>query len=183
MVQLPEVAIGSVVAALIAGLISLLGLIISKEQKVSDFRQAWIDALRSEIALVITHANAIHGAAVAGFSSSAELWKIVRPDFLGINEAVSKIRLRLNPAEGVSILACIQELEALLSPGRGIEYKKLDEVEKKLVLEAQALLKKEWRRVKDGERVFRLAKMLALAVIASGFFVSLLLGVFKVLEK
>ena len=45
MFGIPDQAIGAIAAALIAGLISLLGLIISKEQKVSDFRQAWIDAL------------------------------------------------------------------------------------------------------------------------------------------
>jgi hypothetical protein len=66
MFGLPDQAVGAVAAALIAGLISLLGLIISKEQKVSDFRQAWIDALRSDIAAVITHAQSIHGAYLAG---------------------------------------------------------------------------------------------------------------------
>jgi hypothetical protein len=33
-------AVGAVFAALIAGVISLLGLVISKEHKVSEFRQA-----------------------------------------------------------------------------------------------------------------------------------------------
>ena len=49
MLNLPDVAIGTMIAAFIAGLVSLLSLIISKEQKVSEFRQAWIDALRAEI--------------------------------------------------------------------------------------------------------------------------------------
>ena len=62
MLNIPDVAIGAIAAALIAGLISLLGLIISKEQKTSEFRQAWIDGLRSELSLVIAHANALHGA-------------------------------------------------------------------------------------------------------------------------
>ena len=47
--QIPSVAVGAVVAALIAGTVSLLGLIISKEQKTSEFRQAWIDALRNDL--------------------------------------------------------------------------------------------------------------------------------------
>ena len=51
--RIPDVAIGAVVAALIAAIVSLLGLIISKEQKTSEFRQAWIDALRSDLTHLI----------------------------------------------------------------------------------------------------------------------------------
>lgn len=41
---------GSILGAIIAGLFSFLALVISKENKTSEFRQAWIDALRSEVA-------------------------------------------------------------------------------------------------------------------------------------
>jgi hypothetical protein len=50
MFGIPDQAVGAVIAAIIAGSIALLGLIISKEQKVSEFRQQWIDALRQDIA-------------------------------------------------------------------------------------------------------------------------------------
>lgn len=99
MTTIPDIAIGTIAAALIAGLVSLLGLIISKEQKTSEFRQAWIDALRTELSAVIAHANAIHGAKAADFKTPAELWKDVRDDYVGINEATARIRLRLNPNE------------------------------------------------------------------------------------
>jgi hypothetical protein len=55
MFGLPNEIAGAIIAAFIAGLIALLGLIISKEQTISWFRQAWIDALREDIAAVITH--------------------------------------------------------------------------------------------------------------------------------
>src|SRR5271166_3862254 len=102
MLGLPKESAGAIVAALIAGLISLLGLIISKEQKVSDFRQAWIDALRDDIAVVITHAHAIHGAYLANFPTQRELWNSISADFVAINEAWARIRLRLNPKERAS---------------------------------------------------------------------------------
>lgn len=57
MFGLPKEIAGTIIAAIIAAVISLLGLLISKENKVSEFRQAWIDALREEIAEVITHAH------------------------------------------------------------------------------------------------------------------------------
>jgi len=44
------VAIATVVAAVIAGLISVVALTLTKEQKTSEFRQAWIDGLRSDLA-------------------------------------------------------------------------------------------------------------------------------------
>jgi hypothetical protein len=47
MFGLPKEAAGAIFAALIAGLISLLGLIISKEQKISEFRRAGHYASRS----------------------------------------------------------------------------------------------------------------------------------------
>jgi hypothetical protein len=44
MFGLPKEIAGTLVAAAIAAFISLVGLIITKESKVSEFRQAWIDA-------------------------------------------------------------------------------------------------------------------------------------------
>lgn len=44
------VAIGATLAAVIAGFFSFANLISSKENKISEFRQAWIDGLRNEIA-------------------------------------------------------------------------------------------------------------------------------------
>jgi len=82
MFGLPDIAIGAIIAATITGLISLLGLIISKEQKISDFRQAWIDNLRTELSLVITHAMAIHGASVAEPNGMSEIWQETREHFV-----------------------------------------------------------------------------------------------------
>ena len=91
------VASAAIIAAFIGGLFSLIGLIISKEQKTSEFRQAWIDALRSELSSLICHANCIHGGLV-----SSQPWENMKSDFLGINEAAANIRLRLNPDEDES---------------------------------------------------------------------------------
>ena len=47
-------------AAFLAGLVSMVGLIIAKEQRVSDFRQEWINGVRGEIASLIGTVNAIN---------------------------------------------------------------------------------------------------------------------------
>jgi len=120
MFGLPVELAGTIIAAVIAAVISLAGLIISKENKVSEFRQAWIDSLRGEVAAVITHAHAIHGAWLAKFPNSSALWQNTREDFVKLNEAWAKIKLRLNPKEdsSIAILRALQEHEGLF-PGDG----------------------------------------------------------------
>ena len=41
---------GLIVAAIIAGAVAFVSLIISKEQSISEFRQQWIDELRKDVA-------------------------------------------------------------------------------------------------------------------------------------
>lgn len=110
-----DLANAGLIIAFIAALISLLGLLISKESKVSEFRQAWIDALREEIAAVITHAHAIHGAYLAKFPDNTEIWRNMREDFVGLNEAWAKIKLRLKPqeAQAKAILEALKKHEAI----------------------------------------------------------------------
>ena len=46
-------------AAVITSILSVLGLVISKEQKTSEFRQQWIHSLRSEVAPLLACVEAI----------------------------------------------------------------------------------------------------------------------------
>ena len=90
-------------AAYFAGLISLLGLIISKENRVSDFRQAWIDALRAEIVSLIGRAYDLNRARVSPGKKPHQPHKSGLTDFLHIEQALTQIDLRLNPNEKVAI--------------------------------------------------------------------------------
>lgn len=164
MIELPDASIGAIAAAIVAGIISLLGLIISKEQKVSEFRQAWIDSLRNEISSLISHATTIHDGKQVGGMSSSDTWSNLQSDFRGINEATAKIRLRLNPEEphSAAVLGRVEELEKLLAPYAAHDYQKLDELGKNLTKDARAVLKLEWKRVRSGERTFRIAKWAAI---------------------
>lgn len=47
-------AFASMAAAIIAAFVGSLSIIISKEQKVSEFRQTWINALRDDLAEAIS---------------------------------------------------------------------------------------------------------------------------------
>lgn len=172
MFGLPKEIAGTIIAAVIAAVISLLGLVISKENKVSEFRQAWIDALRAEIAAVITHAHAVHGAYLAKFQDNSTLWQNVRVDFVGLNEAWARIRLRLNPKErsSIAILRALDEHEGLFPTGGTPDFTKLGMADRKLLEATNIVLKEEWRRVKRGELVYRGATILAGLLIVGGLF-------------
>lgn len=168
--MIPEIAYGSVLAATIAGIISLLGLIISKENKTSEFRQAWIDSLREEISLFIAHINAMHAAGTLDSNDAKDIWEIARDDYVAANTAAARIRLRLNPEEkeAKAILKKITEIEEEFTPPNTPSAGQINSLEKELVNEAKILLKTEWLRVRDGERVYRLARIIALGVLIVG---------------
>lgn len=110
-----DISIGAVGAALIAGVVSLLGLIISKEQKTSEFRQAWVDALRSEITAYLTSFNAIADAVGVAYKDQAEKVKALAPLYSQLNQASFAITLRVNPDESRSkaVLACMKRFQQL----------------------------------------------------------------------
>jgi hypothetical protein len=170
MINLPDVAVGAVAAAMIAGLFALLGLIISKEQKISEFRQAWIDALRSDIALTIAYAYAVEALPEYQSDKVEERWKMVHPSLSGLNETIARIKLRVNPKEGQAILATIQEIEdAFAFDGPTMSYGQFVEIDRKLVRQAQEMLKREWDRVRAGEPVYRYAKIAGATGVCVGY--------------
>ena len=171
MFGLPKEIAGTIAAAVIAAGISLIGLIISKENKVSEFRQAWIDSLRAEIAAVITHAHALHGAYLAKFPDNPALWQHVREDFVELNEAWAKIKLRLNPKEeySLAVIRALGEHEDLFSDdGTRPDFSKLKLADRNLLESTQVVLKEEWRRVKRGEFFYRTATVLAGLMVIAG---------------
>jgi hypothetical protein len=170
---LPKEVAGTIIAAVIAAVISLLGLIISKENKVSEFRQAWIDALREEISAIITHASAIYAAHVAKFPDTPTLWQNARADYVGLNEASAKVRLRLNQKEqsSIAILDALEEHGSLFPRDNSRpDFQQLALNHRKLLDCTRVVLKEEWRRVKRGELVYRLATILAGLLVVGGLY-------------
>jgi hypothetical protein len=164
---LPPVAIGAIAAALIAGIISLLGLIVSKEQKVSEFRQAWIDALRKDISELICYTNAIYRIIIIKETIKEKLEEHTHLDIGKFNQTSTSIRLRLNAKERSSraILSTIDELESIIDQKRPTTTEELNIIERRLIEETGLVLKNEWNRVKRGELVYSAAKYLATAAI------------------
>jgi hypothetical protein len=98
------------------------------------------------------------------------LWQNVRVDFVGLNEAWARIRLRLNPKEphSIAILRAFEEHEGLFPNGSTPDFTKLGFADRKLLDATNVVLKEEWRRVKRGEFVYKGATILAGLLVIGG---------------
>jgi hypothetical protein len=164
-------AIATIIAALIAAAISFVNLTLTKEQKTSEFRQAWIDALRQDLATFFATARAFaranqelqhFGVGAQGGAPLSFTEQKISDLRYQIAETRYRIQLRLNPKEPehVELLRLMQAAidkqqsalatsnstdEVLLAVERAAEF-------------APQILKTEWERVKEGEFAFRVAR-------------------------
>ncbi|MDF1600111.1 hypothetical protein PZ895_10005 [Mesorhizobium sp. YIM 152430] len=177
------IAIGAVTAALIAGFFSFLNLVISKEQKISEFRQDWINCLRSEIAQYVASIRFIAGAneiwnndKTPTASTWQDHWKAMQIPYDNAARAFTSICLRLNPDElnservdvNKQFLVKLNEVRNLV---RKDQYSEATVAADELNDLARPILKEEWNRVKSGERNYRYSRngaaiLLLLALIA-----------------
>jgi hypothetical protein len=163
----PDFSIGAIGAASIAAVISLIGLIVAKENKTSEFRQDWINALRENISDAI--------AAVSAFSiysgmqltsenaeSIAELWRKVL-------KSLAQIELRLNVYEDDhhALQQKIRKAESLIKSISGGEdlSNQLETLQDEVVELSQTILKREWDRVRAGEATFQITKYALMSVV------------------
>jgi hypothetical protein len=166
------IPLGVIFAALITAIVSFLALIISKEQKTSEFRQIWIDGLRSELAEFGSHARRI-AAKPSPIFFKALIAKSALDSIEAINEERTwsdpleesrqrlaqmyyTIQLRLNPLEDDhnKLMQHLDNVYEILNQNQ-VDFEGTVEELKKLAAIARNVLKQEWMRVKVGEVAFR----------------------------
>ena len=156
-----------IIVAIIAVFVSFIGLLISKEQKTSEFRQAWINTIREDISKLIGQINSVSKLVIINKTSvEEEKSKTSNDVILGsveMRELQSKIELLINPKEKehIELIALIDNIiQELKDYDHIFEYQKKHENNiKKLTTLSQDILKKEWDRVKDGEPIFKTLKI------------------------
>ena len=180
---LPDAAVGSIIAAAIAGLVVFISTVLTKEQKTSEFRQVWIDELRKDISQFIagvTEVVALHKSKVQDLEAYK---KFLDDNFKVIQELETlshRIVLRLNPTEHVELTDLVKNfrkkmLKAYQQPDRETQEERLT---RELLGATRQVLSSEWKRVKQGEPTFRLVKKggliamvtLLLALVIAMFF-------------
>jgi hypothetical protein len=186
------IAFGAIVAATIAGFFSYVNLVASKESKLSEFRQEWINALRSEVAILLSRLRALADLASSlehrgkspekqsdsEFTHQAELYR-------ELQEAYNSIYLRINPNEksekakkiNKEFLDAIYEARETYNASEMVD---LGYIIEQAVEKSNTLLKYEWDRVRCGENAYRNAKRLAFALLLGSLAIALASGYFLV---
>ena len=166
------VAIATVTASLITATIAFVNLTLTKELKTSEFRQAWIDALREDLSVFFACARAFARSTEEHFHFSNRednAFKISEEKVSDIRyqvaEVYSRIMLRLNPEdnEHEELLRMMRSIiskqnEAIAAKANSQETMKAIQVATDY---SRPLIKKEWNRVKKGEPAYRYARNIA----------------------
>ncbi|QXI03634.1 hypothetical protein HU718_016475 [Pseudomonas tensinigenes] len=180
------VAFGVITAALLAGFFSFLNLVSAKENKVSEFRLAWVDGLRDEVAIytaAVQELVRVDGPKLYDLKDSSETKTIAelrrerhletRDAYNKVAESLSRIQLRLNPkhvndnpdGDEARLMASIQKTRDLFNGGYYKEASKFCDDIREVTA---PLLKKTWDQVKKGELGYRLIRASALIIIIAG---------------
>lgn len=173
------VALGAIVAALLTGVFSFVSLVNQKEGKISEFRQAWIDAIRNDIAALLS--------CIEKMSSDWQLIQIeeaekdepyhgndwiskyhtyIKDDSLKFYEVHQRILMRLNKTEHAELIDELRQARNYISD-TNIMFNKshLRKRTDKILEKSQDLLKTEWEVVKAGEKPYRRAKNATMALV------------------
>jgi hypothetical protein len=160
-------ALATMVAAIIAGTITFISTVLSKEQKTSEFRQNWIDALRNDIAEFVGETDVFFGYALASKHRGKPTVDFIDESNDAVRKAAAayyRICLRLNPDEHQTLLDALQRAFLLYSGKGELTVAGVDETLEKVVSISQRVLKTEWKRVKRGESPYFITKYTALGI-------------------
>lgn len=162
-------SLSTVAAALIGAGIGVVSLVISKENKISEFRQQWIDGLRSDVSSLIGIASAMQVRPIETASHFRDL-------MLRLHEFNCRIELRFkkDDVQATSLLDAVRELVLFADRMESSHsfYLRVIAVQ----AAAQLVLKDEWEGVKAGEknyrRTLRYSQFLGmtLAILFTGWF-------------
>lgn len=155
-----DVSVGAIGAAAIAAGVSLLSLVITKEGKTSEFRQAWIDALRSDVAEAVSKTSLL--LLILNDRQSGGTADGLDKTFAETSAALARIELRLNLLEDdhVELQGLIREAENMIRQAENGSYDPhaAEELSDRTILQTQQILKAEWDRVRRGETTFQQMK-------------------------
>ncbi|TDM51393.1 hypothetical protein [Aliivibrio fischeri] len=152
-----------ITVALIAAFVSFVGLLISKEQKVSEFRQTWIDRVRGDVAELIGNSSYIMHAwllVAKDYKKNKKVGDKFLSDniliFRDIDIIISRIKLSLNPVKDKRMMDALSRIEdATLEPSK---INKLEKAVNEVERLSHVIFKTEWERVKSGEPFFSFSK-------------------------
>lgn len=145
------VALGTIIGSLIGIFISSL---LGRAQKISTFRQDWINSLRTVFAEVLLQAEVFTDVA---YQDNEEAYREKVKLLKAIYQA--KVFLNLNEEPSQDLVSSIEEIPDLYMGKEGSsnlfkgDRHKIEEL-------MQDILKEEWNRVRDGELLWKIKRYL-----------------------
>ncbi|MCC4790088.1 hypothetical protein AB6E39_20080 [Vibrio splendidus] len=166
------VAAATVGAALVSGFISIVNLTLSKEHKISELRQEWIDMLRGDVASFIAVSNNLvlqYQAELFNNNGTVEYWifhQKVSDNIKLMDELHHRIKLRLNPTEHFQIITILDDIESSLGKiARLQDMEQMNYLFKVLHDLSQQVFKENWELVKRGESGFWRLKLFSVVLV------------------
>ncbi|HEY5801377.1 MAG TPA: hypothetical protein VIT92_14225 [Burkholderiaceae bacterium] len=177
--NIPDAAVGPVIAAAIAGLVVFISTVLTKEQKTSEFRQVWIDEIRTDISEYMSGVSEVVAMSKKKKVGTEEHDKFLDDNFELFHELQAiehRIVLRLNTTEHAELITKVREFrKQMLHAHKQVNPKKIEQqLTDELVQSTKEVLTYEWKRVKKGEPSFRVGKWGALTLMS--FFAAVVFG-------
>lgn len=172
----PPVLWPPVIAAGIAAVVSVLAIVLTKEQKTSEFRQAWIDSLRQELSdyAALLRVWKSDSLIVKQLANNEAFLAAAQEQSVNLESLRIRVRMRLNREEHGLLLELIDSIYESKGDARtawtdaGTAFRQFED-------EAARVLKEEWKRVKRGEPPYVWTKRTAVAVALASLIVIVLL--------
>lgn len=178
-------ALATAVAAFLAAVIALVNMLNSKDQKTTEFRQAWINGLRGHITDFAAQARLIAAAVQTAkrydpnvFTRDSKAYESYSSNRELISTAYYAIRLHFKPGDPDlrKLEGPMNKILSLLSKPSSLEFSKITPALDELTDESRRILKKEWTRVKAGENTYRFTRYAALLIVITSLTGAVFLG-------
>lgn len=181
--------LGPIIAAALTAAIAFVVSVLAKENKTSEFRQAWIEGLRSDVAELLGGFNMLE-ISLDVYIGQEDDKEVIQErydsfhlenmkEYAKIDALCNKVILRLNPSEHLSLIEKMRVLEGSIGCGSV----RTNALCRELVDDFSLVLKAEWDRVKIGEPTFQIMKKVALVGVVVALLVIIALFVFSVFSK
>jgi len=154
-------ALATITAAAIAGVVAFVISVLTKEHRISEFRQSWIDSLRNDISELLSIFNLLAAAFDSELKQCVDndkvlesLWVKYQKEIVSMKTLTNRVLLRLNEKEHSVLIVKLASLENSLGKGKN----NAELIVKGIMKDVASLLKVEWEKVKKGEAVFQALK-------------------------
>jgi len=169
--------LASIAVAALAGLFSLLNLVITKEQKISEIRRERVDSMIDDLAQYLASIDYMTGANRVwigqGRPNVLDHYKAVQPSIDLGSRAYTSIVLRINATDENRSMKQerTQFLSEISALKQNMNDEKFDDVAAAIAPlreKLKPILNNEWEKIRKGELAYRITRAVAIIIVLAG---------------